>query len=57
VPPTATAAPLGRRAAPRTAPHRPSEPFAGVPFAVLTAIAIGLFAVGVIGFRRRDLSS
>jgi len=28
-----------------------------VPFAVLTAIAIGLFAVGVIGFRRRDLSS
>jgi ABC-2 type transport system permease protein len=36
-------------------PSLPAERFELVPVAVLTAIAAGLVAVGVIGFRRRDL--
>jgi putative exporter of polyketide antibiotics len=35
----------------------PAQPWNVVPFAVLTAIAVSLIVVGILGFTRRDLAA
>jgi ABC-2 type transport system permease protein len=39
------------------APGVPAEPWSAVPIIVLGAIAAALFAAGLVGFRRRDLTT
>lgn len=39
------------------APAVPAEPWDAVPLAVLAVVAVGLFAAGLVGFRRRDLAA
>jgi ABC-2 type transport system permease protein len=38
-------------------PLMPAQPWNVVPFAVLTAIAVSLIVVGILGFTRRDLAA